>query len=237
MMHLRRLSDPARGERDRRERREWIGSWFLIMRSIGIASLLVALSLSGWPAVTLASAGDLYSLDQRSGSVVISVAHLGMFSTEGRFRKFSAHLDLNLSRPETASISMTINAASIDTRWQAESAVLRSPDFLDVQKYPNIRFTSTSVDVTSPNQYLINGILEIRGVKRPFALDTRIRRQPMDTSEGVEIANLFAHGALQRSAFGMTAHQMTTSDRVDITIRARIQIRQRPAQDDHNNDE
>lgn len=236
-MHLRRLPDPARGERGRRQRRECIGSWFLIMRSIGLASLLVALSLSRWPAETPANAGDLYSLDQRSGSVVISVKHLGMFSTEGRFRKFSAHLDLNLSRPETASISMTINAASIDTRWQAESAVLRSPDFLDVQKYPNIRFTSTSVDVTAPDRYLITGILEIRGVKRPFTLDTWIRRQPLDTSEGVEIANFFAHGALQRSAFGMRADQMTTSDRVDITIRARFRITQRPVQDDHKNDE
>jgi polyisoprenoid-binding protein YceI len=223
-MHLRRRPDSARGERGRRERDESVRSWFLIVRSIELASLLVALCLSGWPAVAPAKADDLYLLDQRSGSVVISVTHFGVFSTEGRFRKFSAHLDLNLSRPGTASISMTIDAASIETPWQAESAVLRSPGFLDVQMYPSIRFSSTSVDVMSPDHYLVTGILEMRGVRRPFTLHVQFRRQHMSASEGVEIANFSAHGTLQRSAFGMRAAEMTTSDRVDITIRARIQI-------------
>ncbi len=102
--------------------------------------------------------------------------------------------------------------------------MLRSADFFDVLRFPAIRFTSASVDALAQDRYAVRGTVEIRGVSQPMVLQTRLVSRYSDPVRRAEIAEFLATGTLQRSAFGMKTDQTMISDRVDITISARIQL-------------
>jgi polyisoprenoid-binding protein YceI len=185
---------------------------------------LFALSFASFLAVTSASATNVYSFDQRFGSIAFSVRHLGLFSSQGRFGKFNAHLILDANHPESTRISVAVNAASIEMPWREGAALLRSPGFFDVQRHPVVRFASTSVDVIAPDRYIVHGLLDIRGVAQPLVLRARLLRRQLDAKTGTEIADFVVNGTVHRSGFGMTADEVFISDAVSITIHARIQL-------------
>ena len=68
----------------------------------------------------------------------------------GHFTKWSANLALDTSNPTNSSVDVEIDAASIDTREAQRDGHLKSPDFLDVGKYPTITFKSRRVEGAGP---------------------------------------------------------------------------------------
>jgi polyisoprenoid-binding protein YceI len=195
---------------------------FLHIRFLSV--FFCVLSFASFLTITPALAANVYSFDQKFGSIGFSVSHLGLFSSQGRFLEFNAHLLLDANHPQSARISVVVNAASIDMPWREGAALLRSPDFFDVQRYPDVRFTSTSVDVVAPDRYVVHGLVEIRGITQPLVLRARLLRRQLDVRTGTEIADLVVDGAVHRSRFGMTADEAFISDTVKITIDARIQL-------------
>jgi polyisoprenoid-binding protein YceI len=180
--------------------------------------------LAAFLAVAPACSEELYSLDQRFGGIAFSVSHLGLFSSQGQFRRFGASLLLDARHPERTRISVDVDATSVDMPWQEGTAMVRSPDFFDVQRYPKVRFTSTSVETVAPDRYVVRGRIEIRGVTQPLVLHARMVGRHPDPARGAEVADFVVTGTLRRSAFGMTADRAFISDKVDITISARIQL-------------
>ncbi len=75
---------------------------------------------------------------------------------------------------------MTIQAASIDTRNPDRDAHLRTNDFFDMEKYPEIRFVSTSVEAVDPNTYRVTGDLTIKDVTRPVTIDLEYTGSAVD---------------------------------------------------------
>jgi polyisoprenoid-binding protein YceI len=184
----------------------------------------LALPLTAFMAVGSARSEESYSFDQTFGSILFSVSHLGLFSSQGQFRHFHGSLLLNVSHPEWTRMSVDVTSASADMSSQAETAMLHSPDFFDVQKYPDVHFRSTSVEPVAPNRYVVRGQIEIRGITEPLILDAKLVRQQQDAARGAEVATFVATGTLHRSAFGMTADRAFISDKIAITINARVQL-------------
>jgi polyisoprenoid-binding protein YceI len=91
----------------------------------------------------------------------------------GHFKNVHGSLEYDPSNPGAASVEITIDAAGIWTGETARDDHLRSPDFLDVAKFPKITFRSSRVDVHGENDYQVTGDLTIRGVTRPVTLDAR----------------------------------------------------------------
>jgi polyisoprenoid-binding protein YceI len=116
------------------------------------------------------------------------------------------------------------DATSVDMSSQEETAMLQSPDFFDVRQYPAVHFKSTSVETAAPDRYIVHGLIEIRGITQPLILDAKLVGRHPDPARGAEVAEFVVNGTLQRSAFGMTADKTFISDKVAITIRARIQL-------------
>jgi polyisoprenoid-binding protein YceI len=192
-----------------------------------VRQIFLALLWATLLSAAAAHAEDLYSLDQRFGTIAFSVSHLGLFSSRGEFRRFDARLALDAGHPERTQISVVVDAASIDMPWQEAAKMLRGPDFFDVKRYPEIRFTSTSVEAMPSDRYVVRGLVEIRGVQQLLVLNARLVGRHPDPARGAEAAEFVVTGALQRSAFGMTADGMFISDKVNITIRARIELGQK----------
>jgi polyisoprenoid-binding protein YceI len=177
-----------------------------------------------WLGLQPAHADDRYSIDQQVGSIGFSVNYLGLFTSQGQFRRFDAQLVLDGAHPERSRITAHADAASAALPWQDATAMMRSPDFFDAQQYPEIQFQSTSVQQEGPDRYAVTGRVELRGVWQPLVLDVRLVGRHPDPARHADVADFVATGTVQRSAFGMIADENFISDRVKITINVRIAL-------------
>ena len=84
------------------------------------------------------------------------------------------------------------------------SAHLKNEDFLDVEKFPEIRFASDSVELTGENTAKVNGILSMHGVDKPVTLDVQHNKSAVHPFSGQYIAGFSAEAEIKRSDFGMT---------------------------------
>ena len=121
---------------------------------------------------TAANAGELYEIDPVHSTVGFKVRH---FFTEvpGNFREFSGTIDVDLEDPEEMTTEAVIVAKSIDTRNEKRDEHLRSPDFFDVAKFPELRFKTTKVEPSGKDTAKVTGELTIRGVTRTVTMDAK----------------------------------------------------------------
>jgi polyisoprenoid-binding protein YceI len=100
-----------------------------------------------------------------------------------------------------------LKSRSIRQVWTAASRsatrTLRSADFLDVERYPSITFSSTRVDPIDADHFRVHGLLTIRDVTREVALDV-IRQGRARTPTGLEVAGFTVETGIDRKDFGLT---------------------------------
>ena len=171
-----------------------------------------------------AAMAERYALNPRVSTIAFSVSHLGMFASQGEFRRFSATLDIDQAHPERTRVVADVDAASLDMAWAEAGDMLRSAEFFDVRRFPRVQFTSTAVVPMDADRYRVTGVMQLRGVSRPVALEAKLTyRGPSAADGGIEVADFVITGVLHRSEFGMTADRVFISDAVRITINARIE--------------
>lgn len=118
--------------------------------------------------VTLPATGT-WTIDPAHSAVGFSVRHLMAAKVRGSFKTFSGSIDIN-DLPETSSVKVSIDAASIDSGAEDRDNHLRSADFLDVESHPTLSFESTAVRSVD-GAYQVDGTLTIRGVAKPVTLE------------------------------------------------------------------
>lgn len=171
-----------------------------------------------------ARAADLFRLDQRYGSIGFSVTNFGAFSSLGSFPRFIGNLLIDRDHPEQTKIDVEADATTVSVPWGDGTVMLRGPDFFDIARYPEVRFSSEAIRGVDPRHFQIEGTLEIRGVRRPLTLDATLEREHTNTVNGTEIADFSVTGTLHRSDYGMTAQPIMISDQVRLQIAARIEL-------------
>jgi polyisoprenoid-binding protein YceI len=120
-------------------------------------------------ATTTGSATRTYKIDKAHSEVVFQIRHL-VTKVRGRFDEFEGMVQLNEDRPELSSVEFTIKAASIDTNEKDRDTHLRSADFFDVEKFPNLTFKSQQIIKKSNESYDVIGDLTIHGVTKEIVL-------------------------------------------------------------------
>jgi polyisoprenoid-binding protein YceI len=128
-----------------------------------------------------ALANDTYRFDP-SGSMISFSVRQFLGTTHGKFTKFNGKIDVNREHPENSSVTVQIDVRSIDTRIKKRDDHLRSAEFFNVDKYPQITFKSRSVKQTGPQSGDILGDLTMHGVTRPITLHVRLLTPLNDTS-------------------------------------------------------
>lgn len=168
---------------------------------------------------TPALAQSEWTIDRSHTHIMFSVSHLGFSNTHGEFDGFDGTFMLDPENPATASISMTIDAGSIDTNWAARDEHLVSADFFDVETYPTITFESTEVVQTGPDTADVAGDLTILGVTQPVVLDVVLNGvAPNPFNPAVTVAGFTATTTISRSDFGMGFGVPAIGDEVTITL-------------------
>jgi polyisoprenoid-binding protein YceI len=130
-----------------------------------------ALLIVGFTATGLAK--ENYKFDQ-SGSAIGFTVRQFLGTTHGKFAKFTGKIDVDREHPENSSVTAQIDVRSIDTRIKKRDDHLRSAEFFNVEKFPQITFRSRSVKRTGPQSGDILGDLTMHGVTRPITLHVKL---------------------------------------------------------------
>jgi polyisoprenoid-binding protein YceI len=138
------------------------------MKLRNLVGAFVILALS-----PVASANETYKFDP-SGSTIGFTVHQFLGTTHGRFTRFSGKIDVDREHPENSSVTAQIDVRSIDTHIKKRDDHLRSLEFFNVEKFPQITFKSRSVNRTGPQSGDILGDLTMHGVTRPVTLHVKL---------------------------------------------------------------
>src|SRR5438046_7779232 len=120
-----------------------------------------------------ALANETYKFDP-SGSTIGFSVHQFLGTTHGKFAKFNGRINVDREHPENSSVTAQIDVRSIDTRIKKRDDHLRSAEFFNVEKFPQIAFKSRSVKQTGPQGGDILGDLTIHGVTKPVTLHVKM---------------------------------------------------------------
>jgi polyisoprenoid-binding protein YceI len=164
-----------------------------------------------------------WNIDATHSGINFSIRHMVVSKVRGRFAKFSGNLAIDEGDITRSVVEATIDASSIDTGTAQRDTHLRSPDFFDVERFPEIRFRSTRIEKVEDDRYRVVGALTIRDVTREIALDVEYGGRARDPW-GNERAGFIAKASLDRKDFGLGWNQVLEAggvlvgDRVDIEL-------------------
>ena len=167
------------------------------------------------PAV--APAGD-YVLDKRHASVIAKVSHMGLSGYTMRFDKVDGRFDFDPTQPETAKLSVTIDANSLDV---GEDKLNRqfAREFLGAEDNPQITFVSTGIQRSDPSHGEVTGDLTLHGVTRPVSLAVTFNGYDQSLIGGRRMG-FSATCDIMRSDFGSKAWLSLVGDKVHLVIEA-----------------
>jgi polyisoprenoid-binding protein YceI len=143
-----------------------------------------------------------WNFDTVHSHVGFSVRHLMISKVNGMFKVWSGTLATDEANPPSASVDVAIDATSIDTQDPQRDEHLRSADFLDVAKFPQITFKSTKVAKVGDDKFNVTGLLTIRGVSKQVVLDTEFAGRQKDPWGG-ERSGFSAKTVIDRKDFDL----------------------------------
>jgi polyisoprenoid-binding protein YceI len=159
-----------------------------------------------------------WQIDPNHSSAQFSVRHLGVSTVRGAFTKVSGSATYDPANPSHTTLNASIDANSVDTRVEMRDNDLRSPNFLEVQKYPTITFQSKQVKVASAGKLEITGDLTIHGVTKEVVLDVDGPSAPIKDPWGNQRIGASASTKINRKDFGVNGAAGAVGDDISITI-------------------
>jgi polyisoprenoid-binding protein YceI len=169
-------------------------------------------------AATAAAQAGTWQIDPNHTAAQFSVKHLGVSTVRGAFTKVTGTAKHDPADPSKDSLEATIDANSVDTRVEMRDKDLRSPNFLDVQKYPTITFHSKQVKVVGPGKLQFAGDLTIHGVTKEVVLDVDGPSAPIKDPWGNQRIGTSASTKITRQDFGVNGAPGVVGDEITITI-------------------
>jgi polyisoprenoid-binding protein YceI len=164
-----------------------------------------------------------WQIDPAHSLVEFSGKHMVFATVKGRFQSVKGEVLWDEANPEASTVSVEIDVASLTSGNEQRDGHLKSPDFLEVEKYPTITFQSVRVEPRGADRAKVVGNLTIRDVTRPVELEAELTgrgRSPFNT----EVAGFAARTQINRKEFGLNwnvaleAGGVLVGDRIDIAI-------------------
>jgi len=137
-----------------------------------------------------------WNIDPAHNRASFSVRHMMISWVNGEFDKINGMIDFDPQNPTTTRVDVQIEAGSINTRDEQRDAHLKSPDFLNIEKYPVLIFRSKQVEMLGESQGRLVGDLTIRDITREVVLDVE-------------------YAGMAKSPWGMTSARFTASTKIN----------------------
>jgi len=183
-----------------------------LSRSLFSLAAVAALCL---PAVASA---ETWQIDPPHTSAQFSVRHMGISTVRGAFTRISGTVQYDPSDVAKSALDVTIDATSLDTRVEMRDNHVKSPDFLDVAKYPAITFKSKRVEPAGAGHLKVIGDLTIHGTTKQVDLDVEGPTPAIKDPKGNEHMGASATTTISRKEFGVSNMEGMIGDELHITI-------------------
>ena len=181
-----------------------------------IKNLILSISLLA--VAPLAQAAD-YKIDTKGMHAFIQfrIQHLGYSWLYGQFNDFSGEFSYDQNNPGAAKASVVIKTASLDSNHAERDKHLRSDDFLDTDKYPEISFKSTKFSPNGDGKGTLYGNLTLHGVTKPIAIKVSHMGEGKDPWGGYR-SGFSGTAELNRSDYGVDKNLGPASEKVEIIL-------------------
>ncbi|WPC35979.1 YceI family protein [Acinetobacter sp. YWS30-1] len=170
-----------------------------------------------------------YTIDPSHTATVFSWNHFGFSTPSANFSDIQGTINVDNEKPANSSVNVNIPVASINTNVKALDDHIKTAEFFDVAKYPNITFKSTKVQALGKNKYKITGNLTVKDVTKPVVLDAVLNKQGEHPMAKVPAIGFNATTSFDRSAFGLGANVPHVSDKITVQITTEATIPAEPA--------
>src|SRR6202167_502568 len=180
-------------------------------RTLSALAVTLLLALS-------ATAQERGQIDPPHSSAQFAVKHLGVSTVRGAFTKVSGTVLYDPANPAKSSIQATIDTTSVDTRVEMRDNDLRSPNYLDVKKYPTITFQSKKVEPAGAGKLKVTGDLTIHGVTKEAVLDVDGPSAPIKDPWGNQRMGASATTKINRMEYGVAGAPGMVGDDITITL-------------------
>jgi polyisoprenoid-binding protein YceI len=179
-----------------------------------------------------ATAAETYTFDKVHSDVSFQIRHF-LSKVRGRFTDYDGTIVADRAKPEASSVDFTIKATSIDTDNENRDKDLRSANFFEVEKYPDITFKSSKVTPKGQDRYDVTGTLTMHGVSKEITLPVTFLGT-VNTGRG-EKAGFETSITLNRKDFGIVWNRVldtggtTLGDDVIVSINVEANKKQPPS--------
>ncbi|MEU9332946.1 YceI family protein [Streptomyces sp. NPDC048290] len=213
------------------------GAYTVLVTAVGYApaargALVTASGRAELGTLTLARQGGsalpspgLWTIDPAHSTVGVVAQHLGISSVHGRFTDFGGTVEIAPDEIAKSRVTAVIRAASIDTGNGTRDGHLRSPDFLDSGRHPEITYRSTGLSPAGDDRWTVHGDLALRGLVRPVDLDLVHLGTGPDPWGGTRAA-FRATAALRRDDFALHYNQVVRAGitAIGTTLKVRLDV-------------
>ncbi|MFB8830703.1 YceI family protein [Azotobacter salinestris] len=160
-----------------------------------------------------------YVIDKEGQHAFVNfkISHLGYSWLYGTFRDFGGNFSFDAAQPEASKVQVNLKTTSVDSNHAERDKHLRSPDFLNVAKYPSATFESTEVKPNGDGSFDILGNLSLNGVTRPVVIATRFIGEGKDPWGGYR-AGFEGSTRLKLKDFGIQKDLGPASQEVELTL-------------------
>jgi len=172
-------------------------------------------------------------VDPAHSSASFAVKHMMVSTVRGNFGKVSGKVSYDPKDPTRSTANIEIDPASIDTRNEKRDGHLKSADFFDVQKCPEMTFKSRKVEKGSDKHFKVTGDLTMHCTTRPVTLDVESFNGPVKGAQGANLYATTATGKLSRKDFGLTWNKALETGGVtvgdDVLLTVELEMNDSPA--------
>jgi polyisoprenoid-binding protein YceI len=183
----------------------------------------LSLTAASLLALTVTGRAETFTVDKAHSEVTFSVRHMGVSKVGGRFNDVSGTIEGDPKKPEAAKVDFAIKTTSIDTNQEGRDKHLRSADFFDVEKFPEITFKSSKIAAKGTGQYDVTGTLTMHGVSKEVTLPVTMAG-PIADGRGGQKVGFETSTVVNRKDYGITwnkaldAGGVVVSEEVQVTI-------------------
>jgi polyisoprenoid-binding protein YceI len=156
----------------------------------------------------VAASASTWNIDPEHSSIMFQVSHLGLVDVKGIFRTFQGKVTLDEKDIAKSAVTVSIEAASIETGVAKRDEHLRTNDFFDVAKHPTLTFVSKKVAPAGKGKLKVTGDLTIYGVTKEVVLDVTGPSKELKDPWGNIRRGASATTTINRADFGLTYNKI-----------------------------
>lgn len=164
-----------------------------------------------------------FEFDPAHTRFAFTAKHMMVATVHGQFNRFGGYVELEGEQPTSARGEATIEVASVSTNNDQRDGHLRSGDFFDAGKYPEMTFKTTGVKSLGGDNFQVVGDLTIKDTTRPVTLDVKLEGRFVDPW-GNDRVGITAQGTIDRRDWGLTWNQVMEAGRLLVSDKIQLQI-------------